>query len=191
MRISCRTADWPETLKDKFDIIWGEESVGIYELARLRRKDVKDAAQVLGMDSSSFIEAIEKKEIQSLASNPITLNFLLEEYKHKQQFPDTRSDLFLRGCEHLCTENNPDRQTTQKTGTLSTAKRLALASRIAAVMIFCNRSSIYIQTNISDLKETDLTLQMLQEGDETTGDHTFSFAEIDLLEVVKYSPNQF
>ena len=187
LRISCRTADWPEILKNEFDIIWGEESVGVYELAPLRRKDVIEAAQVRGLDSSAFIKAIEKKEIQSLASNPITLKFLLEEFKHKQQFSDTRSELFLRGCEHLCTENNPDRQTTQQTGTLSTAKRLALASRIAAVMIFCNRSSVYLHGNISDSKETDLTLQMLQEGEETTGVQTFSFAERDLGEVVKYS----
>ena len=187
LRISCRTADWPETLKNEFDIIWGEENVGVFELTPLRRKDVKEAAQVFGLDSSGFIKAIEKKEIQSLASNPITLNFLLEEYKRKQQFPNTRSELFRIGCEHLCAENNPDRQTTQQTDTLSTAKRLALASRIAAVMIFCNRSSIYLQENISDSKETDLTLQMLQEGEETTGDRTFSFAERDLREVVKYS----
>jgi len=187
LRISCRTADWPEILKNEFDIIWGGENVGVYELAPLRRKDIKEAAQVLGMDSSSFIDAIEKKEIQSLACSPITLNFLLEEYKNKQQFSNSRSDLFLRGCEHLCTENNPYRQIAQETGKLSTSKRLALASRIAAVMIFCNRASIYMQTNISDLKETDLTLQMLQEGDEITGDHTFSFAESDLREVIKYS----
>ncbi|MCP4264579.1 MAG: hypothetical protein GY777_03220 [Candidatus Brocadiaceae bacterium] len=187
LRISCRTADWPEILKNEFDIIWGEENVGVYELAPLRRKDVKEAAQASGLDSSGFIKAIEKKEIQSLAINPITLKFLLEGFINKQQFPDTRSELFLRGCKHLCTENNPDRQATQQTGTLSIAKRLTLASRIAAVMIFCIRSSIYLQENISDSKETDLTLQMLQEGEETTGDHTFSFAESDLREVVKYS----
>ena len=187
LRISCRTADWPEILKNEFDIIWGEKNVGVYELTPLRRKDVKEAALVSGLDSSGFIEAIEKKGIQSLAGGPITLKFLLEEFKHKQQFSDTRSELFLRGCEHLCTENNPDRQATQQIGTLSTAKRLSLASRVAAVMIFCNRSSIYLQANISDLKETDLTLQMLQEGEETTGGHTFSFTERDLREVVKYS----
>ena len=174
LRISCRTADWPEILKNEFDIIWGEENVEVYELAPLRRKDVREAAQALGLDSSGFIDAIEKKEIQSLAINPITLKFLLDEFINKQQFSDTRSELFLRGCEHLCTENNPDRLATQKTGALSTAKRLALASRIAAVMIFCNRSSVYLHGNTSDSKETDLTLQMLQEGEETTGDHTFS-----------------
>ncbi len=187
LRISCRTADWPEILKDEFDTIWGGESVGVYELAPLRRKDVTEAAQFLGLDSSGFIEAIEKKEIQSLASNPITLNFILEEYKHKKQFSDTRSELFLRGCEHLCTETNPDRQATQQIGKLSTAKRLSLTSRIAALMIFCNRSAIYMHTNISDLKETDLTLQMVQEGEDTTADLTFGFTERDLREAVKYS----
>ena len=187
LRISCRTADWPEILKEEFDVIWGEKNVEVYQLAPLRRKDVKEAAHVLGLDASSFIGAIEKKEIQSLAGNPITLSFLLEEFKNKQQFPDSRPELFLRGCEHLCTENNPTRQAAQQIGTLPTTKRLALAARIAAVMIFCNRTSVCLQKNISDSKETDLTLQMLQEGNETTGDYTFDFAEDDIREVVKYS----
>ena len=187
LRISCRTADWPEMLKDELDLIWGENEVGAYELAPLRRKDVSEAAHAFGLEPSCFIEAIKTKGIQSLAGSPITLKFLLEEFKRNQQFSYVRSELFLRGCGHLCTENNPDRQATQHTGVLSTAKRLALASRIAAVMIFCNRSSICLQENISDSKETDLTLQMLQEGEETTGDHAFSFTEEDLREVVKYS----
>ncbi len=187
LRISCRTTDFPEILKDEFDAIWGEDNVETYELAPLLRKDVEVAAKILELDSSSFIEAIKKKEIQSLASNPITLKFLLEEFKNKQQFPDTRPELFLRGCEHLCTENNPERLATQKTGTLSTAKRLALASRIAAVMTFCNRTSVCLQENILDYKETDLTLQMLQEGDETSENRTFSFVERDLREVIQHT----
>lgn len=198
LRISCRTGDWPETLTNEFYDIWGEESVGVYELAPLRRKDVIEAAQTLGLDAPCFIEAIEKKEIQSLASNPINLKFLLEEFKDNRQFPNSRSELFFRGCEHLCTENNPDRESVNQLGHLSPARRLALASRIAAVMIFCNRSSILTKSNAIDLDETNLTLSMLQEGDETTGSYTFSFTERDLRETVTQTalfsgrgPNRF
>lgn len=198
LRISCRTGDWPETLTNKFHAIWGKENVGTYELTPLRRKDVFEAAQTLGLDAYCFIEAIEKKEIQSLAGNPITLNFLLEEFKNTQEFPGSKGELYLRGCEHLCTENNSDRESAQRTGSLSPTRRLALASRLAAVMIFCNRSSILTKSNVLDLDETNLTLSMLQEGKETTGSYTFSFTERDMRETVKQTalfsgrgPNRF
>ncbi len=198
LRISCRTGDWPETLTNEFYAIWGKENVRTYELTPLRRKDVFEAAQTLGLDANCFIEAIEKKEIQSLAGNPITLNFLLEEFKNTQEFPGSKGELYLRGCEHLCTENNPDRESAQRTGSLSPTRRLALASRLAAVMIFCNRSSILTKSNVSDLDETNLTLSMLQEGEETTGSYTFSFTERDMRETVKQTalfsgrgPNRF
>jgi hypothetical protein len=38
LRISCRTADWPSTLEEGLMGLWGEKSVGIYELAPLRVK---------------------------------------------------------------------------------------------------------------------------------------------------------
>ncbi len=198
LRISCRTGGWPETLSDEFSAIWGKKKIGVYELTPLRRKDVIKAAKAYGLDVQAFNEAIENKEIQPLAINPLSLNFLLNEFKNNHHLSHTRSELFLRGCVHLCTENNPDREFSKRTNLLSPSRRLALASRIAAVMIFCNRSSIVTKSNIFELDESMLTISMFQEGEESTGNYTFSFTESDLQETVKQTalfsgrgPNRF
>jgi hypothetical protein len=184
LRISCRTGDWPETLIEFFTLLWGKENVAAYELTPLRKKDVEAAAKISGLDSAAFISTIIKKETQSLAIYPITLKFLIDEFKNKEQLPDKRHELFLKGCERFCTENNPDRNARPGKDSISSGKRLALASRIAAVMIFCNRSSVMLESGSSNIDETILPLSKLMEGDETTGDYTFSFTENDIKETI-------
>ena len=117
--ISCRTGEWPETLTNLFFEIYGNENVGIYELVQLRKKDVELAAEKYELNQEKFLNAIYEKEIQPLASNPLTLKFLLDEFKENHRFPGTRYELFLSGCERLCTELNEDRIEAQKTGLLS------------------------------------------------------------------------
>lgn len=39
LRITCRTADWPNSLEEGLKQLWGQKSVGVYELAPLRRVD--------------------------------------------------------------------------------------------------------------------------------------------------------
>lgn len=185
LRVSCRTGGWPEMLTDGFIATWGKENVGIYELTPLRRKDITEAASSFGLNASKFVASVEEKGVQPLASSPITLAFLLNEFKSKQQFSRTRSELFRRGCERLCIENNPGREFTERTDSLSPSRRLALACRIAAVMVFCNRTSILTKEDDSDSSDTNLLLSMFQEGYETTGYYTFNFTSRDLLETVK------
>ena len=122
-----------------------------------------------------------------MAINPLTLKFLLNEFKNHEEFPGTRYQLFLNGCERLCTENNPDRMQSQQKFYLSPSRRLALASRIAAVMTYCNRSAVLIKSIPSDLNETNLALSMLQEGEETTGDTSFVFSEGDIRNTISQS----
>jgi predicted NACHT family NTPase len=171
LRIACRTAAWTESLTDEFNYFWGEDEVGIYELAPLRRIDIEEAATANGLDAVTFINEIENKEVQSLASNPITLGFLINEYKSKNRLSSSRSELFYESFLRLCTENNVDRVESQKSGILSPARRLALASRIAAVMVFCNRSSILTSQHVFPADNTQLPLSMILEGEETTGDY--------------------
>lgn len=41
--LTCRSAVWPSTLEGRLKELWGKDSVGIYELAPLRRVDVEAA----------------------------------------------------------------------------------------------------------------------------------------------------
>jgi predicted NACHT family NTPase len=56
VRIACRTADWPLGLEEGLRELWGNESVEVYELAPLRRRDVAEAARAIGLDPDSFFD---------------------------------------------------------------------------------------------------------------------------------------
>ncbi|MBI4650445.1 hypothetical protein HY745_03990, partial [Candidatus Desantisbacteria bacterium] len=198
LRITCRTGDWPESLTNTLTYIWDEQNVGIYELTPLLKKDVYEAAKISKLNPDSFIKNIIDNDLQSLASNPITLNFLLEEFKSGNQFSNSKAKIYHRGCEYLCTENNQERMEAKQSGKLSPQRRLALASRIAALMTFCNYSSILTKSDPDNNHHRYLTLSMLQEGEETTGEHTFNFTENDLRETITQTalfsgrgPNRF
>ncbi len=53
LRIACRTAVWPSFLGNELKKIYGDEAFGIYQLAPLRRIDVKEAAAKNDFDSDS------------------------------------------------------------------------------------------------------------------------------------------
>jgi hypothetical protein len=48
LRVACRTADWPRYLEDNLRERWGENDVGVYELAPLRRVDVVETTKANG-----------------------------------------------------------------------------------------------------------------------------------------------
>jgi hypothetical protein len=80
IRVGCRTAEWPKTLEDGLTRLWGKEAVGVYELAPLRRVDVLMAAEDSGLNSDTFLRAVDGAEAVPLAIKPVTLEFLLDSY---------------------------------------------------------------------------------------------------------------
>jgi len=57
VHIACRMAAWPHELLEKaFENIWGEDAVGVFELAPLRRRDVIEAAAQRQIDPPRFID---------------------------------------------------------------------------------------------------------------------------------------
>ncbi len=186
IRIGCRTGAWPESLSSFFIDFYGKDFIEFYELAPLRRKDVVEAAKTKEIkNEEQFVNAIVRKNIQNLASNPITLNFLLNYYKDKNDFLESRYELYLNGCKLLCNENNPGRVESKSLQTnLSVEKRFALASRIASVMVFCNYNSIYNQEILNHDSGLVLSLSMIQEGEEYTDEYPFNYTINDLKETI-------
>ncbi|KKN15725.1 hypothetical protein LCGC14_0983150, partial [marine sediment metagenome] len=145
LRIACRTADWPTTLEGALPDLWGKDDFGAYELAPLRRKDVQAAAETEAVDVDRFLEELVRTESVPLAIKPITLNLLLSVFKGQGQFPSRRQELYELGCLKLCEEANPNRRDLRLqggTGQLSPEQRIAVASRIAAVSLFCRKPTI-------------------------------------------------
>ncbi|MFQ5752061.1 MAG: NACHT domain-containing protein, partial [bacterium] len=183
LRCSCRSANWPIFLEDGLIELWGEKNFGVYEVFPLTREDIIEAAESNKIAPTQFLDALKRKEVQPFALNPITLRMLIDTFESTKGFSDTKQEIYKKGCELLCMENNLERRAARATGNLSVAKRMAIASRIAAVMIFCNKSSICLDENLP-ASDSDLTFASLQEGGETLGYDKFRFSERDLKEVV-------
>jgi hypothetical protein len=183
LRIACRTGYWTDTLTKYFELYFGNNNVAIYELAPLRKKEVEIAANESGISSDLFIKELIKKSVQPFAINPLTLEFLLKQFKLNNQLPSSREELFYVGCKILCTEPNYDRTLTFLSSNNSPERRIALSSRIAAVMIFCNKSFVDLK-NLNNTEDNAITLNMLLEGEEIAEGFTFNFTQNDLKETI-------
>ncbi|NQV36056.1 MAG: hypothetical protein HQ515_25420, partial [Phycisphaeraceae bacterium] len=175
LRIACRTVDWPVKLDQSLPRLWGEDELDAYELAPLRRKDVELAANVEGINATMFFEELNRTETIPLAIKPITLLFLLSAFKPHGHLPKTRTELYEAGCRLLCEEMNPNRLDLRDhggAGHLSTDQRMVIASRIAAVSLYCRKPAIHIGTSPQVLDNEDVPISELAGTKETlSGSH--------------------
>ncbi len=189
-RIACRTAEWPWSFREGLSQLWGKEQVKVYELAPLRLIDVQKAANLVEVKATEFIESIHEKNAGPLASKPITLNFLLNLFRENGGFPESQVELYEKGCLNLCEE--PDLERREKgdndkryVGHLTSGQRLAVASRVAAVLIFSNRIAVYKDIDQGDLPDDCLTIRELVGGKEKTDSGTFDISEDSIKETLK------
>lgn len=188
LRIACRTAVWPTVLEEGLKEIWGKNSVGIYELAPLRRVDVIEAAKIKGLSSDEFLDEIERKNIVPLAIKPVTLKFLLNIYcHHDSQFSlnQKRDELYLKGCRCLCEEVNKNRRHSNSTrGKLDADQRLIVAARIAALTILANRFAVWTDVDLGNVPDEDIPLQELCIGYEKANEREFEITREAIEEVL-------
>jgi predicted NACHT family NTPase len=174
-RITCRTADWKDSLEKKLKDKWGEANFGVYQLAPLLRENVIEEANKRGINSNSFLQEVFNKNAIPLAIKPITLKFLLGIYQNGR-FPSSQKELYEEGCLQMCEEVNPDRRDSENIGSLGAKKRLIIASRIAALLLFSNKSAIWVNPEYGDMPKTDIAIRDFI-GKENIDQQEFSFDE--------------
>jgi predicted NACHT family NTPase len=184
LRIACRTADWPKSLEDGLRQLWGDDAVGVYELAPLHRVDVIEAAKANDLAPEAFLREIDRMEVVPLAIKPVTLDFLLNTYRRNRQLPSTQAELYLQGCRLLCEETSDSRREARLTGVLTAEQRMAVAARIAAVIVFANRYAIWTGLDRGDVPEEDTTIQELSGGSEGVDDEQFQVTQTAVKETV-------
>jgi len=182
LRIACRTADWPLSFQTELSRLWGKDEVRIYELAPLRLADVRNTLELLGINTDSFLQAVEERNVGVLASKPVTLNFLLNLFQKNGHLPKSSFELYELGTLLLCEE--PDIERREKgelkkeyIGLFSAEQRLAVASRIAAVMAFSAKVAIRKDLSHEELREGTITLNELSGGKEKLSSGTFNISE--------------
>ncbi len=195
LRISCRTADWPESLSRELQEIWGKHRQGAkdegrtqlvseYELVPLRKRDVSEAARVRGIDAEAFLDVVHDKDIETFASRPASLRMLFEIWLQDGQLPDQRAGIYERGCDLLAAESSESRHEAGFKGALTPGQRMALSGRIAAMIQLSGKSSIWRAGDEWRSKEGDLIRRKLLGGQETGDQITFSVDEKALAETL-------
>ena len=185
VRIACRTAVWPEqTLESSLRVIWGDEAVGVYELAPLRRVDVEAWAKERAINPRAFFEELYDANVVPFAIKPLTLNLLLGLFQRGGRLPRSVTELYMLGCRKLCEEQNPSRRDSRKLGQLNPDQRLRLASRLAAVTMFANRYAIWTGAETDLFPESDVPLSKLSSGQEEGDFQTISADEFNIREVL-------
>jgi hypothetical protein len=178
LRIACRTAEWPTQLEDGFSELWGKDAYGAYELLPLRRNDVQEAARSFGIQPpEAFLDAVHAADAQPLAIKPLTLKFLLGTYQRKQGLPSTQRELYGDGCHLLASENSPSRQDSRSVGALEPARRTAVAARIAATLILCQKTAVQITRDAAPIPPDVVALGDVAGGREQSGSTSFSVTE--------------
>ncbi|NER88957.1 hypothetical protein [Moorena sp. SIO3A2] len=188
LRIACRTAVLPSVLESELKEIFGEDSLGIYQLVPLRRQDVVKAAEANGIDPESFLEEVSRKNLVPLAIKPITLNFLMKSYGDRGQSLENKriDEIYLDGCRCLCEESNSSRRDSRAMGGLDPDQRLIIAARIAAVTIFANRFGVCNGTyaDCAPSKDELVLIENLCIGEEVANSKNFDITEPAIKEVL-------
>jgi hypothetical protein len=185
LRIACRTAVWPAlTLEPALEQIWEKDSVGVFELAPLRRIDAITAAQDRDIDVEAFFEALFSTNAVPFAIKPLTLNLLLNLFKRDGRLPNSLIELYKNGCLILREERSPSRHDSLRTGKLNANQRLRLAGRIAAVTMLANRYAIWTGRETDMTGTEDLSLAKLASGSENRGTERFDVSNVEIREVL-------
>lgn len=184
LRVGCRTAEWPNLLKEGLKELWPEGGFEAYELAPLRRVDVISAARANDIDPEALLRSVDEAEAVPLAIKPVTLGFLMGSYRGTGEFPIKQADLYLEGCRWLCEERNISRVSSRHTGELTPAQRVAVAARIAAVTVFSNKYAVWSGVQQAVLEEEDVLVRTLAGGTEHVGEGEFAVGEDAVREVL-------
>lgn len=186
IRIACRTLNWPSRLLNKaFLSLWGEDGFGSFELAPLRRKDVSHAATATGLNADAFIGAILRRGAVPLAIRPVTLNFLIKEFETAHDLPAEAAALYERGCLALADEISASRLASIKgKGELSVHQRLAIAGRVAAIMILGNKAAVWMGPQSETLGAGDVALSALTGGTERANHADFAVILAAIMETL-------
>lgn len=146
--LSCRSFEWPEAEGEQLASLWKrEEPAGfIFELEPLCREDARIAAEQSGHNGEIFLNAVHKADLASLASRPITLFFLLDEFQGDGFRATSRPQIYKNGCRRLCEESNPERARLLRRFSreeCSTDDKVDAAGKLASALLLGGKRSIW------------------------------------------------
>lgn len=184
LRIGCRTADWPSALEKEMVTSFEVKEVGVYELLPLRRRDVESAATLSDVPAEAFLSEVEKKNVVPFATKPVSLQMLLEIWKTEGALPPRQTDIYEMGCRLLANETNKYRRTKYQQKALKAKQRLAVAARIAASLVVCQKGAVSLDPILPTTGGKHFALETLASGTEQIEGERFAIDVNDLRQVL-------
>lgn len=172
VRIACRTADWPTSLEQSLEKLFG--AVAVVEILPLRQVDVS-AIAAAWCDPPRFLDEVAQASAGPLAARPLTLRFLARSFGKSGALPERGAGLYAAGVRSLCEEQNPARLDAGLGGALSLDQRVAVARRIAAATVFGGASAIWTGPEV-DADGEDIVVERLARSTEPTSHGTVDVA---------------
>jgi hypothetical protein len=159
LRIACRSADWLPDLTAGLREIWptsDDPAVRELSLAPLREVDARRAAECEGIDPDRFIVEVRERDLEGLASLPLTLKMLLAAAVEEDELPPTRAALYEKGVLQLLEEPDPSRRIGERARLAGLGERLAVAERVATSTLLSRRSGVTLAAGRAGPTEVDL-----------------------------------
>ena len=170
-------------MEESLKVIWDDNSLRLFELASLRYKDIELAANKEKLSFEDFINQIIYLNIVPLAIKPITLDFLIQQFRQNGKLPSTQQQLYEAGCILLADEiDNQRRQERNKK--FDASKRLQVASRLAALCIFGRKSLISIESQDSLKRQDVLPFREAIGSTETSKGNSFEVRESEIQDTL-------
>ncbi len=185
LRLVSRSAEWPRSMGDGLKSIWGDDNVGFFQLAPLRKCDIESAARAHRVNPIDFLNEVIRASAVAFASKPVTLPFLIDNYRQHGALPAQKNELYRTGCLQLCGEPSSVRRESQLLrGKLSKDQRIAIAGRIAAITMLCNRVGVRLDDDFADASDGTIAIHELGGGQESANSTQFNVTESAIREVL-------
>ena len=190
IRITCRTAVWPNELSEAIRRFCGPESFATAYLQPLTEDDVDAAAESTGIGPSSFRAQIEKARARSLAQRPLTLRMLLGLSSERDSLPSSLKDLFEKGVRMLARDGR-DRRAIGTQIPLPPGEIVDAAERLACYTVLTGRETVNLG---DDVPASQLGLQDLSgrfDEDELRAVGSSGLCDSGAAETFRFAHRQF
>ena len=167
--LSCRTADWQDTINTKIITQKWEKQPTIGRLMPLNLQEIIDFidANGEGQNGAEFLKEAQQHDVVDLLSNPQNLLMLLKSAKSKG-WPDTKLKLYENACFELVKEDNPNHVSINRTRP-APEKLIEAAGFIFSQLLLSGQTGIKIDgqngeeyPKISELVSEAIDIEVIQ-----------------------------
>ena len=138
-RLSCRQADWLGTYdQERLESVSPDSKVKVLRLNPLTLCDIENILNARSdiPDAHTFIKKAERKGVDGLLANPLSLDMLAKAVVGGRSWPESRKETFEMACRKIVDEHHPGHKEAQASkGPPSSDQLLDAAGRLCSVQL--------------------------------------------------------